>query len=77
MSPVDKLAERIDAAVLFYRQGTPIMAAKTADTAGVLAVLALAVIEGHTRDADDATCGAVTRAVLAERHAAWKAAGPH
>ncbi|HST84630.1 MAG TPA: hypothetical protein VLL08_23025 [Kineosporiaceae bacterium] len=73
----DDTAERIEAALAFYRQGAPAEATKTTDTAGFLAVLALAVIEGHTRDADDATFVAITRAVLAERHAAWKAAGSH
>jgi predicted GIY-YIG superfamily endonuclease len=60
----DKAAERVASAVRIYRDLAP--AGSPGDHAAVVAV---AAIESWSRDADDATCGAVARAVIAEQRA--------
>ena len=66
----DKATERVEAALLMYRECAP-PEWETSDTA---AVVALAAIEACGRAVDDATFGAIARAVIAE-HRARKVSG--
>lgn len=66
---VSATTRAVDAALASYRECVAGLASQDVNAA----VVAVAVIENYSRDVDDATCGAIARAVIAEHRVTRKA----